>query len=392
MANSILTSSVRVPVLMSIEENLPVLANGVVNTNKNFVGGNGTSIDILVPNYGNTVSTTSGDLTGVLSDVQNGSVPVTLVQYSKGLQLSSVEKSLQLSSYDDQVAIPQGQLFASDVQKVAIDELKLSAATCVVTTTNKYSDIGDGIANLEASRANGDYFGVFSPKIAKGVIDSGMQFFQADLKGSFVSGDVGSYMQTRFFKTQDMGTPIVTGAQVVTTGVSSAGYVAGGTALTITGATLTGTFKKGQVFDLVGVNSVDAFGADTGIPYAIVLQADATAAGNSLAITIKPLYASGPLKNVTALPTTTAATTPHAQNSTYQSVILWEKQAFVTASAPLKPLAVAESKPTKGKIMNLRTSIVSDGIKDLDIVRWDALLGFKVIYRNRVARVDIKVA
>lgn len=392
MSNSILTSEIRVPVLMAIEEQLPVLANGVVNYNKHFVGGNGTSIDILVPSYGNTVSTTSGDLTGVLSDVKNDSVSVVLTQYSKGISLSSVEKSLSLSSYEDQVAIPQGQLMASDIQKVAIDVLKLGAATCFVTATNKYTDIGEAIAYVEASRAPGDYFGVMSPKVAKGVVDSGLALFQADIKNNFVSGDVGSYMGTRFFKSQDMGGTIVTGAQVVTTGVSSTGYAAGGLALTITGATLTGTFKKGQVFNLVGVNSVDTFGVDTGIPYAITMQANATAAGNSLACVVKGMYDSGPLKNVTALPTTTTATTVHAQNSTYQTVLVWEKQAFVTASAPLKPLAVAESKPTSGKIMNLRTSVVSDGIKDLDIVRWDVLLGFAVIYRNRVSRCDIKIA
>ena len=51
-----------VPFVAEIESNLPILANGNTQFDKNFVAGNGTSIDVLIPSYGNTG--TGADITG----------------------------------------------------------------------------------------------------------------------------------------------------------------------------------------------------------------------------------------------------------------------------------------------------------------------------------------
>lgn len=394
MSNSILTSRIRVPFLAEVEANTPVLANGQTQYNKNFVGGNGSTIDILLPSFGNTVGT-GADVTGDISDITNASVPVVLTQYHKAASLTQVERSLELSNYEEQVAKPFGMKLASDIQKIAIDEIKKSAATVAVSTTGKYTDIGDAIANLESSYANGDIFGVMSPKVAKGVVDSGLNFFQAELKGSFVSGDLGTYLGTRFYKTQDMGTALVTGAYVATAVAVNqpTAYVAGATTLNLDATTLTGTFKKYQSFTVAGVNSVDMYGNDTGIPYSFILQADVTAGTNAIAASIQGVYAEGAGINVTALPADGAVVTfQQAASSTYQTVLVWEKQAFVTASGNIKPLTMVESKKTDGKIMGLIASVGSDAVKGIDIIRWDCLVGFKVIYKNRIARLDIKVA
>jgi hypothetical protein len=392
MSNSIISSAIRVPFIANLEASMPVIQNGTVQYNKNFVGGAGTSIDILVPSYGNTMGT-GADVTGDISDVQNGSRPVTLVQYHKAATLTSVESNLQLGSINDQVLVPFSGKMASDLQGVAIETLKLGAATAFVTTTQKYSDIGEAVANVEASRLNGDIFGVMSPKIAKGVNDSGLSFFQADLKGNFTTGRIGSYLGCEFNKTQDMAGTFSIGAQTLTTPTVTTTYVAGATSLVLGAVSLVGTFKKYQIINVAGVNSVDAYGNDTGIPYAIVLQADVTAAANSITATVQPMYASGPLKNVTALPTATNVfSSAHAVNSTYQTVLVWDKQAFVTATANLKPLKTSVSAPTTGKVLGLMTQIVSDGLKGLDLYRWDCLAGFALIYKSGVSRCDIKVA
>jgi hypothetical protein len=270
--------------------------------------------------------------------------------------------------------------------------LRSSAATCTVTATQKYTDIGEGVAAVESSRLNGDIFGVMSPKIAKGVTDSGLTLFQSDLKGNFTNGRIGSYLGCEFNKTQDMGSTFVIGAQTITTPTVTGTYAEGATTLNFSAVSLVGTFKKYQVLNVVGINSVDIYGNDTGIPYAFVLQADVTAGSNTMAATIQGLYATGPLKNVTALPVATNVwSTAHAAG-TYQTVIVWDKQAFVTATAKMKPFAISKSQATEGKIMNLMCQEVSDGVKGIDLMRWDFLAGFKVLYRSGVSRVDIKIA
>ena len=393
MSNSILNSNVRVPFLAEVEANLPLITNGTVQYNKNFVGGNGSTLGILVPSYGNAVGT-GADVTGDISDITSGERTVTLIQYHKAASLTQVEQTLALSSFEDQVSTPNAQKMASDIQKVAIDTIKLAAATQYTSATGKYTDIGEGVQLLETSRASGDVFGIMSPKISKGVVDSGLGFFQADLKGNFSNGNLGSYLGATFFKSQDMATPLVLGAQTVTTGiVSTASYVAGATSIALSAAALTGVFKKYQSFTVAGVNSVDLYGVDTGVPYAFVLQADATASANALTATIQGLYATGALKNVSALPAQNAVVTfNQAGSHTYQPVIFWDKQAWVTATASLKPLRMTEAKPTAGKLMNLLTAVGSDAVKGFDILRWDCLMGFLPIYTNLTSIVWIQTA
>jgi hypothetical protein len=86
-----------------------------------------------------------------------------------------------------------------------------------------------------------------------------------------------------------------------------------------------------------------------------------------------------------------ALTSLHAASTVYQSVLFWDKQAFITASAKLKGLAVSEKKGASGKIMNSLLQVTSDGLKGIDILRWDVLMGFKLARSNWVSRVDVKM-
>lgn len=394
MANAILTSSMAVPFVAEIESNLPVLANGNIQFNKEFVAGNGTTVDILIPSYGSTA--VGADITARISDVKNTKVSVTLLQYSDGIALAMVEQALKVSDFAGQIAEPYGAKFASDIQKVAINELKLNADNVSVVTTGagaaSYTDISKGIAALNSSRSTGEKFGVMSPDLATAVQNSGINFFQADLKDSFVNGKLGTFRGARFFETPDMADILTIGAQTITT-VTVASYTEGAATMSISGTALTGTLVKGQVLNLAGVNSVDIYGHDTGKLYAVTVLADVTAAGNAATISVKPIYwTAGPAKNVTVTPVGKAVTSLHAASTTYQSVLIWDKQAFITASAKLKGLAVSEKKGANGKVMNSLLQVTSDGLKGIDILRWDVLMGFKLARSNWVARVDVKLS
>jgi len=394
MSNILETSDIRVPFLAEVEANLNVIANGTTQYNKNWVGGHGDTMQIIVPTYGNTVGT-GADVTSNISDAQGAKKDVTIKQYNKAVSLTSIEQSLDLHSYEDQIAKPFGQKMASDIQTIAVDMLAQEAGTATVSNTGTYAVIGDAVANLESSRAGGEIFGIMSPKIAKSVVDSGLSFFQASLEKSFTTGSLGSYLGCKWSKSQDAGTPLITSAFVADDVAVNQGtaYVAGATTLNIDATTLSGTYKKNQIIYVAGVNAVDVYGKDAGVAYPFILTEDVTASGDAVGWKIKGVYATGVNKNVTALPADGAVVTmAHTASSTYQIVLAWDNQAFVTAFAKLKPLATSQSKGTQGKILNIMSQVVSDGLKGIDLVRWDCLAGFMVILRNFVSRVDIKVS
>lgn len=391
MSNSILTSSMAVPFVAEIESNLAVLSNGNVQFNKEYVAGNGTTIDILIPSYGSTA--VGADISSRISDVKNTKVSVTLLQYSDGIALDMVEQALKISDFAGQIAEPYGAKFASDIQKIAINELKLNADNFALVTTGAgaagYLDISKGIAALNSARSTGEKFGVMSPDLATAVQNSGINFFQADLKDSFVNGKLGTFRGTRFFETADMST-VLTTATFAIDATAVITYTEGASTLAIGTGTNTGTLKAGQVLNAVGVNSVDIYGNSTGKPYAIVVLEDVTFAANAATVKVKPMYfTAGPNKNVSATPNAKVVSSVHAASKNYQSVLVWDKQAFITASAKLKGLAVSEKKGANGKVMNSLLQITSDGLKGIDILRWDVLVGFKLARSNWVSRVDV---
>ena len=395
MANAILTSSVSVPFALEADSNLPILANGNVMLNKEFVGGAGTTINYLVPSYGQAA--VGADVTGRLRDVKNAAVAITLQQYSDAYVLDMVEQTLKLSSIEKQVDMPFASKFASDIQTVAANEIKLSAATATVVSTGSgavaYTDIFKGVGALKSCRSWGDVFGAMPPALATAVQNSGVNYFQADLKQSFVNGGLGVARGARWYETADLNGILSIGAQTITT-VTVTSYTEGATSMTIDGTALTGTLVYGQILNVSGMNATDVYGNDSGVPYAVVVQdvAGVAASGNSATIHVKPIYwTAGPAKNVTATPVSKAVTSAHAASTNYQTCLIWDKGAFVTASAKLKGLATSEKKGAAGKVINSLMQIVSDGKLGIDIFRLDALVGFGMVYRQFAHRVDVKL-
>lgn len=395
MSNAILTSSVSVPFAVNVDANLPILANGNVMLNKEFVGGAGTTVNYLIPSYGQAA--VGSDITSRLRDVKSAQIPIVLSQYSDGYALDMVEQTLKLSSIDKQVDMPFANKFASDIQTIAANDIKLSAATATIVSTGAgavaYTDIFKGVGALKSCRSWGEVFGAMSPALATAVQNSGVNYFQADLKQSFVNGGLGVARGARWFETADLNAKISIGAQTLTS-VTVTSYTEGATSMTIGGTALTGTLVYGQILNVAGVNATDVYGNDSGVPYAVVVQdvAGVAAAGNAATITVKPIYwTSGPAKNVTATPVSKAVTSAHAANTEYQTVLIWDKEAFVTASAKLKGLAVSEKKGAVGKVINSLLQITSDGLKGLDVFRMDALVGFGMVYRQFAHRVDVKM-
>lgn len=395
MANSILTSNITVPFTAEIEANLVVLANGRLDISKEFKPGTGSSVDVLIPGYGNAA--VGADLTGRLSDVKNASVTVALKQYSDGVTLDQLEQTLDVQSFEDQLAQPYGAKFSSDIQKLAVEELWLNAGTAIAAATAgdaKYTDIAKGISAITAARSFGQKVIAVDPDTASLIQNSGLNFFQADLKPSFLTGKLGTFRGAQCFETPDMNHTLLTiGAQAIAATCVFT-YVEGAGTIALATGTNSGTIKKGQVLYAAGVNMTTIYGEDSGKKLAIIALEDKAFAADAITdLKIKPIYwtAGHPLRNATATVNGKVVTSAHAQNKVYKSVLIWDKQAFVTASAKLKGLSQTEKKGALGKVMNTLFQVGSDTTKGFDIFRWDVLIGFKILRDMWVSRVDIDV-
>lgn len=408
MANTIATSELAIPFLLELEANMVVLSNGNNQFNKNYTAGAGDTIYALVSGYGKDV-TTGGDLSGVgaLSDVTTAKVPIKLEWYSKGFELTLLEDALKVQNKKESIDMPFASKMASDIQKIAIDELYMNAGNVDVISTIQlnpsatadktgYLDISKGIAKLHTARSTGAKCGIMSPEMATIVMNSGLNFFQADTKDEWVNGKLGTFRGVKFYETPDISGYFTTVAGAMTSPVVKAGtsLVDGATTFNITGTVgAAGSWKKGAVITVAGVNSVDVYGNDTGKPFPIVLQANATLAAD-FAIVFRGLFAEGAAKNVTALPAANAAITVlHAASKSYHKILIWDKQAFVVAGAKLAPSDDAKSTVTvNGKVTGLTMSTGGDFLKAKNYVRYDILIGFKQIYQNLVSRIDVVTA
>jgi hypothetical protein len=401
--NSIVTSDIVVPFVAEYESNLPVLMNGSTMLNKKYVGGAGTTVSYNMPQQGGTTATGAATTPGNYTTAE---VPVVLTQYNQSVELSAVDQALNLESFEDQIAIPYGAAMASDIQKIACDEILLKADTIkvIASGTGDFKDVGGCIAQLNTARGYGTRFGAMSSDLSNQVQNSAVAYFNpsTSLSNSWMIGGIGKFRNVEFYETADIsalntgthalgsGTALQLNDTVATEGLTTITLkVVGGT------ATLAGTLVKGEAFTVAGYYAVDIRGNATSNLYQFIAQATATAGSNLLAVTVKPLYfAAGPLKNisVTTLTAGAVATFSHAASSTYLRGFVWTKSAFVFATGPMKPLSNTVSKSAMTpKGISLMCQAGADINAGTDIIRWDCLAGFKLVKTGFAARYDVKI-
>lgn len=378
-------STKAIPFVAEMERNMPVLMNGNTQFNPKKKGGDGTTVEVLIPGFG--VTGTGADMSSTSRVYANGKKTVTMTQYHKGVDLTTVEESFELSSYEDQVAVPYGEEMGSQMQKVACNEILLNASTAVIgSSTGDYKDMGTCIANIKSARAKGAMFLALNPDLSNQVQNSSLNFFQPNLNKSFYEGELGKFRGAMGYETPDVeslqtGTHALSGALTVSTAI-----VNGATSVVLTGATsLSGTIKAGEIINLAGVKATDVYGTAITDDYAIIPLVDATASGDSITLTVKPIYTSDPtLVNVAGagvvsdeIAVGTVATIQTDADSTYLRGIFWNKQAFITSSIAMDSLVSSKRVGVaNGKATMITGQADSDIKTGQNIYRWDALKGF----------------
>lgn len=401
-------SQIAVPFLAEYADSLPILMNTNKQLDAEFKAGTGTTMSMIMPDHPDV--TTGAAITEGQLSYANATKSLTLVQRKVAFGADQVQRALAIKDFKGQVAKPMGGKLSSEIQKLAAKEVQLKADHQIVLAgTKNFEEVGGLIARIRDSRSYDDLFGCLNPQLNSKVIASGIQYYNPvqNISDMFKTSKLGLYNTVEFFQSPDV-VGLVTGTLAKGTGTATqvkTTLTSGATSLTIKvsggTATLAGTVKAGQGFTIAGVNAVDIYGNDLGVPYTFVALADATANANELAITIKPIYTpdatlgNKALANVSAYPAQDAAVTPlQESNSSYLGGIIWDKQSLLFGSAKLAPMAGTESEAFDDAPNGISLTITRgpDIMQGREIVRVDTLNGFLLARSNWAGVVWLKVA
>lgn len=222
------------------------------------------------------------------------------------------------------------------------------------------------------------------------LVDSSKALFHANkqIERGFLRGSIGEAVGADFYEHQSC--PIHTNGSKVS-GVTVSGASQSGSALKLGSLTSGDTITKGSVFTIADVYAVHPL---TGKAYAhlqqFVVTEDFEATGTTGTVSIYPeINASFPNKTVSALPASSAALTFVGSASTsYRQNLMFHRDAFTTAMAPLEVLPGCEGYTARlPNGFSVRVMTGGDFKNDIEATRIDVLYGFATVRGLHAARI-----
>ena len=397
MSVNIAVSQIAVPMIDEINKKLPLLRNAEGGYDKEFVGGNGSIISVIIADYG--VVGTGPALVASQLNYNSQTVSITLVQNNVAIPLTQINDTLYLSDKQVQVAEPYAANLATAIQTSAALALTL-AADGITVTSGSYSTIRTAIGSIKASRYDGKIVGVLANEFYTQVQNSGLQMFNTGVPLTNKDGTeiISNFGGAEWYETPDIA-PLVTGtwAPAASATVATTVSADGATSIVITDASATSavSIAAGQAFSVAGIKIVDRYGKAISQNYAFIAQTSAVGSAGSMTVTVKPLiFSSVPTKNVSGFITAGLVVTAiHAANSTYLRGIVYGTQAFAYAAAKMKPIATTSVtfEDVDGGLAIMATE-GQDVYNGFTYIRWDVLTGFKLLRSNFARVIDILVA
>jgi hypothetical protein len=310
-----------------------------------------------------------------------------------GLQFTAKEKLLDITEFKERILRPQMRTLASWIEAEFLKRAYASVNNIVGTpgtipTTMRTYALAR--AKMEATLTPTDKRTMlFSSDANVELVDASRALFHAksEVERGFLRGRIAEAQNAMFYEHQSM--PVHTNGTQATWTINGAGQT--GSTLSVGGLTAANTIKAGTAFTIAGVKAVHPL---TGEPYnalqQFVVTADFTATAATGTISIYPaLNAVAPNRTVDVLPAAAAACTMVGAASTaYRQNLMFEKNAFTAAFAPLSVLAGQEGyTATLPNGFSVRVASFSDGKADQEITRIDVLAAFAAVRGNHACRV-----
>jgi len=251
----------------------------------------------------------------VQQPILNQTVPISINhQYQVGMGWSSADTTLRIEEARERYTMRAGRSLASKSDVQAGAEVYFTVYNSVGTPGTAITDditYTDGVARLRNLGVPEELVAVLDPKSQSKLLAANFALFnpQNQISKYFRSGQFSGaalgidewywdpLMPTHTTGTFTSSTPLVNGASQT------------GSTLNIDGM---GTYalKKGDLFTLVGVNSINPDGyTDTGDLQQFVLTSDLSGSSTAALPISPPMITSGPLQTVTASPANDTAVT-----------------------------------------------------------------------------------
>lgn len=382
-----------------LEEEAPFLAN-INRAREDEFGQNvngyqkGQTVKVKIPPVGKVFDGSQFAGGGAASDSVESSVDLTLdTQKHIALQFGAKEKLLEITDFKERFLRPQIRTLASVVEA----DLLAKAYAGVPNIVGSAGSVPTVMKTYAQARAKmqafltppADRSVCFSSDANTELVDASKALFHAgeQVKRGFLRGTIGEAQGAMFYEHQSM--PVHTNGTQASWTVNGASQT--GSTLAIGGLTAAQTIKKGTIFTIAGVYAVHPL---TGLAYntlqQFVVTADFTAGGTTGFIGIFPaINPNAPNKTVSASPANAAACTMFGSASTsYRQNLMFHKDAFTTAFAPLPVLASCEgytaSLPSG---VSVRVMTFGDGNNDYERTRIDVLYGLQTVRGLHASRI-----
>ena len=305
-------------------------------------GANGVTMLYSLPDYG--VVGTGGSISEAQMAYAAGSVPLTLHQYNipfSAGQLSDTDLSgtvrdeNEILDMAEEIEIPLAGNLGHTIQRKTLTTAALGAGSAFVVGSGSSiaAELANATAAIEATFSEDDKYGAIGPMLRAqfSVEESKMFNPSTSISKLYLDKTIGHFSDCDWLETPD-AKDLTTGTlDFETAGLAVSSYTAATNTIVLAASTLTGTVTAGTPFYIDGVDQVDVFGQDTGVPFTFVAQADATASSNSVSIVVQPLATSGALCNVSRLPATSDTVSEVLEPAkTYRRSVIWGKPGIGT--------------------------------------------------------------
>lgn len=374
---------------MLVEENT-VVSN--INTDREQEFGKetqgykpGETVRVKVPPVPVTYSGASFAGGGSAPAANESSVNLTVdQQYHVPLSFTSKEKALELSDFEKRFLRPAMNSLSSKVNAIMLESMKNSTPNVVgtwgtVPATRAVWRSASSVLNRGLA-PDGDRSAHFSEDANNGLAEANATLFHSakELQGEFSENAVGRFAGLDFYS--QLSLPVHTNG--AGTGYLINGAAESGTAITL--KTGTGAVPKGTIFTIANVYAVHPItGVSTGVLRQFVVTADYAGGAGDISIypALIPTSASV-IGTVNALPADSAPVTIFgtASQSKTQNLV-FQKDAFATAFAPLPVLASCEGYTATVKGVSVRVMTFGNGQTDQEHTRIDVLFALPAAIR-----------
>ena len=393
MANSLVTNKHVKLFAAAVEDACPYLAESQNMFPDAFTGKkNGQTVMAVLTDRG---TITSGiDITGNVGEVKQVEVPVVLANKTANVGLDIIERSTGIEDFVTEVAEPNGRALAEAVQKDVIDANIWTASGAVVTNDPDFGTLSAAAALLKNVKAGGKLVGFLNPTDGGLIAASGLGLFQAANAGAqklYSENLLGAYAGVNWVNLPDLPT-IVAGTATIAGTVTTA-VTEGGDEIAITGTfSNNSTVKKGSIFKIAGVKTVNLNGTATNEDKMFVVLEDASTTTSAVTLKVKPIFASGAGKNVSALPAKDAVvSSPLTAGKTYSIGQVRDKDALIFGQYSFSRMEDLLQETAKAGKFSVTMTKGSDVLKMSTVYRFDFPYAAKIADERLVRNIYIQL-